>query len=73
MQPKSVTEFNLRVITLSHLIFSVNSCNFAPQTALSSRFLSGRKVRTPQSSIADNIRRFRFIGVRTSATESMYR
>ena len=39
MQPKSVTEFNLLVITLSHLIFSVNSCNFAQQTALSSQFI----------------------------------
>ena len=73
MQSKSVTQFNLRVITFNPLIFSLNSCNFAPQTALSSRFLSGRKVRTPQSSIADNIRRFRYFGVRTSATESMYR
>jgi len=46
---------------------------FVPQTALSLVINSKRKVRTPQSSIADNIRRFRFFGIRTSATESKYR
>jgi len=46
---------------------------FAVQTALSLFRNEERKVRTPKSSIAGNTRRSRFIGIRTSATESRYR